>query len=124
MKRRTGSVLVQVLMTAVIVSIIAAGMMQILLMRAQSIKRDEQRISGTAKTHLYYNAIMREWSERGIQCYQGTNIGGVTGLNGGNQTVAPGACACTYTTPDGATLTSVSSSGLSCALTIPAQPLD
>ena len=124
MNRRTGSVLVQVLMTAVIVSIIAAGMMQILLMRAQSIKRDEQRISATAKTHLYYNAIMREWSERKIQCYQGNNIGGVTGLNGGNQTTAPGSCACTYTTPDGATLTSVSSSGLSCALTIPAAPLD
>ncbi|MBI5239502.1 MAG: hypothetical protein HY926_03450 [Elusimicrobia bacterium] len=104
MKRQKGSVLVQVLMTAVVVSIIAAGMMHLLLMRSQSIKRDEDRMVGTARGQGAVMAVFSGWAANG-----GTNCTAVPGftLNSG----VAGSCACTYTANDGTGTTVTATSG-------------
>jgi len=94
-----------------------------MLLRSQSVKRDQDRVTGRNQANRYFNAISAHWSENNIKCRSGTNIGGISGLTGGNQTIAPGSCACSYSTPDGTTINSIDSSG-TCSLTIPAKPLD
>ena len=94
MQSLRGSVLVQVLLAAVVVSIIAAGMMNLMLMRSTSVKRDQDRAAGTARTGGGLNAIIRGWVAAG-----GVTCSPVTGFtfNSGSA----GNCNCTYTAMDG-----------------------
>jgi len=98
--KKKGSVLVQVLMTAVIVSIIAAGMMTLLLMRSQAIKRAQGTAAGTAMANGGLNAILSGWGAAG-----GVNCSAVTGytMTGGSA----GQCNCTYTAAAGAVAQSI-----------------
>jgi len=48
--RKKGSVLIQVLMTAVVVAVIATGMMQLLLLRSTLLKRNQDSAAGRANT--------------------------------------------------------------------------
>jgi type II secretory pathway pseudopilin PulG len=116
MKRTRGSVLVQVLMTAVVVAIIAAGMMNLLLMRSQSIKREDERSTATARTQGALNAIVSGWAHLGGQSC--VAVTGFTKAGGG-----AGSCNCTYTANDGTGIAiSASSFGGGCRLDINAPP--
>jgi hypothetical protein len=134
MRKMKGSVLLQVLLTAVVVCLIAAGMMNLVMLRATAVKRAQQGISGNARAQSYLNAIVQDWSTSQIICHNNTNIGGITGLSvsAGGQASAPGACGCSYTTPDPApnnTITTCTTSGCTpaapaglCGLVISAAP--
>ena len=101
MKKR-GSVLVQVLMTSVVVAIIAAGIMQMMLMRSQTIARAQQRTEGTVNATSAFNTILNRWAETKTIC-----ASGVPGMSGGTSTTPPGTCNCSYTatSSDGTALT-------------------
>jgi type II secretory pathway pseudopilin PulG len=115
-KRERGSVLVQVLMTAVIVAVIAAGMMNLLLMRSQSIQREEERTTATGRTHGALNAVVSGWANNG-----GLDCTGVPGYTMGGGTA--GSCNCTYTSTDGTGIViTATSAGGSCSLSINAPP--
>ena len=109
MKRMKGSVLVQVLMTAVIVSIIAAGMMNLMMMRAQAVKRSQEGAAGAGRTNMGLNAIISGWGTAG-----GVNCSPVVGftLNSGSA----GSCNCTYTAQDGSLTTVCAGTGCAPAL--------
>ena len=110
MNKTKGSVLVQVLMTAVIVSIIAAGMMNLMLMRAQAVKHAQDGAAGAAKTNMGLNAIISGWGTAG-----GQNCSTVPGYSGGGG-ASVGTCNCTYTSLDGTNTTVCAGTGCTPAL--------
>ncbi|MCX5793950.1 MAG: hypothetical protein NTY77_00455 [Elusimicrobia bacterium] len=115
MRKMKGSVLVQVLMTAVIVSIIAAGMMHLLLLRSQAIKRGQDSTVTTATTNSGLDAILAIWSKNGGVNCSGTPAGFTATVPG-----TPGGCNCTYS--DGKTIITAtatsSGGGARCGLSI------
>jgi|GEM_PF-5740502 len=117
MKKMTGSVLVQVLMTAVIVSIIAAGMMNLLLLRATAIKHAQGGAAGNAAVNSGLDAILASWSVHDTSCYNS-----VPGYTGGSAASPPGNCSCSYISSDGKTTITVTGTAPNCALAISATP--
>ena len=113
MKKRTGSVLVHVLVTSVIVSVIAAGLMQMMLMRATIQARASEGAVARKKTESAFNTIMTRWNEA-QRCAQG-----VPGFSGGN---ASGNCNCNYTSTDGTITAGTTLVGTRCRLDIEATP--
>lgn len=109
MNRKKANALVQVLLAAVVASVIVAGMMNLTLMRSTAIKRDDDRAAGAARTSGSLGAIVSAWSEAG-----GVNCSAVDGytLSGGT----PGGCDCTYTATDGSGTTVCAGSGCSPAV--------
>lgn len=114
--KKKGSVLVQVLMTAVIVAIIAAGLMQMLTQRATIVKRAADSASARKKAEGALALITTRWNQVGQVC-----AGGVPNYN----TIgSPGICSCTYTplvSTDPTVSAGLDSSGR-CRLTVVSDP--
>lgn len=92
MRKMKGSVLIQVLMTAVIVSVIAAAMMNLILLRAAAIKRGQDSAAGTALANSGMDTILASWNANNTSCYNA-----VPGFAGGSSASPPGNCGCSYT---------------------------
>jgi hypothetical protein len=97
MNRKKGNVLVQVLMTAVIVSVIAAGMMNLILLRAQAIKHAQAGAAGLTAAKSGLDAILEAWNNNPAGP---TNC---TPVSGYSMTGSPGNCNCSYTPIHGTT---------------------
>lgn len=115
MRKTRGSVLVQVLMTAVLVSIIAAGMLHLLLLRSQAIKRSHESAAGAARSNLGFDAILASWAAAGGKSCSATPEGFSTVAAG-----TPGACNCIYQRGD--IYITAASSGGKCGLSIKSTP--
>ena len=95
MVRRAGSISVQVLMTAVVVAIIAAGMINLILLRSAAIKRAQGAAAGGALANSGLAAILVSWNAAG-----GVNCSAVSGYA---MTGSSGNCDCRYTSLTGST---------------------
>jgi hypothetical protein len=115
LKKMKGSVLIQVLLTAVIVSIIAAGMMNLILLRATAIKRSQAGATGLANANSGLDAILATWSTQNTKCFNP-----VPGYTGGSSASPPGNCSCTYASQSNGTIITVTSGGVlgTCNLSI------
>jgi hypothetical protein len=119
MKKMKGSVLVQVLMTAVIVAIIAAGMMNLLLLRAQALKHAQSGAAGVALTNSGLDDILASWNLHRTSCYNS-----VPDFTGGSTNVPPGNCSCQYNGSINGNTVSITVTGSmpNCSLSINATP--
>ncbi|HAM36826.1 MAG TPA: hypothetical protein DEB40_13470 [Elusimicrobia bacterium] len=92
LKKRAGTALVHVLMTALVVSIIAAGMMQMLLLRSRVIARSVEGLQARKEAEKEMYHVVAAWNAAnggaGATCGP---IPGYTIISG-----SPGTCNCKY----------------------------
>ncbi|MDD5627559.1 MAG: hypothetical protein PHU21_00725 [Elusimicrobia bacterium] len=107
--------MVQILLAAVVGSIIAAGIMNLLLQRAASIKRAQDSEAGALRVRAGLDAIIRGWSAAG-----GATCSPVDGFFMKSGT--PGNCDCSYVSTDGEMTISAQLVNERCALSIVGSP--
>ncbi|MCX5793948.1 MAG: hypothetical protein NTY77_00445 [Elusimicrobia bacterium] len=115
MKGKNGNILVQVLLAAVVGSVIAAGIMNLILQRATVLKRAQDSEAGKARVRSTLDAIIRGWSAAG-----GVTCSPVNGyiMNSG----MPGNCDCSYTSADGTATIAAKLVNGQCTLNIVGSP--
>ena len=109
MKNRSGgSVLIYVLVTAIIVSVVAAGLTQIILSRYSAVQRMADGVKGRKMAEADYNQILAIWNATGKVCSSG----------GGFLCTGPaGTCACSCTL-GAETVTAALDSDGNCRMTV------
>ncbi len=114
---KKGSVLIQVLVTAVIVSVICAGLLSMLLLRATYNARAKQSAAATMSANGAYNAVMTAWAAAKQTCIDLR----AEGFSGGGTV---NTCNCTYSkgSPGGAITVTVTGTYPSCTLSVSAPP--
>ncbi len=92
--KKKGSVLIQVLVTAMIVAVIAAGIIQVVLMRGTIQARTEQGAGARQQAEGTLNTIMTAWNLANNTCVDAPGL---------VRTGGPGGCSCSYTAANGTT---------------------
>lgn len=87
-----GHVLVQVLITSVIVSIMAAGLMQLVMLRYTLVSRGAEGATKKAQAAAAFNTLLVEWNVPGVGRCASVPTAGWTCAGGG-----AGSCSCTCT---------------------------
>lgn len=90
---KKGSVLMQVLMTAVVIAVIAAGLAKVILQRTVVAERYTRGAVPHKSAESALNTVMTAWNAANNTCVA------VPGYN--RSGVGPGGCNCKYTATDG-----------------------
>ncbi|MBI5629459.1 MAG: hypothetical protein HY921_01095 [Elusimicrobia bacterium] len=114
MARSKGSVLIHVLVIAVITSIIAAGLLRMLLLRHTLISRAQEGSAAKKSAESAMARLVSSWNSVNIVC---SNVSGSGYTCSPASTTSPGTCSCTCTSPGDATVVAALSGSL-CQLTI------
>lgn len=95
MRGERGSVLIHVLITAVVVSLIAAGLLKMVLMRYQAGNRQAQSASNRKSAEGAYTRMLSAWNRANTFCQNFAEGGGVDYSCAGPAACAANACTCT-----------------------------
>lgn len=115
-RNERGSILLHILVTSVVVSIIAAGIMRLALFRAQMATRGALVLQEKRDDTGALAAVASQWST--VPGKQSACSGAPPGWGGcSNAAAYPSNCACTCTGPNGVVVTAALAGGL-CKLSI------
>ena len=95
MRDRGGSVLIHVLITAVVVSLIAAGLLKMILMRYQAGSRQAQSTTNRKTAESAYDRMLSAWNKNSTFCQSFSAGNGTTYSCAGPSACAAAACTCT-----------------------------
>lgn len=108
-----GHVLVQVLITSVIVSIMAAGLMQLVMLRYTVMSRGAEGATKKAQATASFNTLLVQWNVPGFGSCASAPLLGWACAGGG-----PGSCSCTCTKSGEPTVVVTAGVGGACAISV------